>query len=244
MSTNKGNRIPKDLAARRAAKQQRESKRVADLRACRVAAALTQRDLAAMVGSNQTTIADLEIWDEADLCMLQRLCQALQVAPDDLVYRLNVDDEILQANQEWRTLNGFGDGNIQRRREVNLIKRHGYYADPYDLDSALYGRGSRPPRTVLLAWIEASPDGGGTHAAPASRDDRFQPDDNLRTREEVPEPWRLYEDHSEAVPGPRSISRGPYLQRLHRVRNFELLSKRRYEDNEILYSIYRRRQPC
>ena len=35
---------------------------VEGLRACRVAAALTQRELAELVGSNQTTIANLEKW--------------------------------------------------------------------------------------------------------------------------------------------------------------------------------------
>ena len=56
----------KSLQARTAAKQQRETVRLGGLKSCRLAAGLTQKELAERVGSNQTTLADLENWDKAD----------------------------------------------------------------------------------------------------------------------------------------------------------------------------------
>ena len=55
MPSEKGS---KDPQARQAAKQQREIVHLEGLRACRLAAALTQKELAELVGSSQTAIAD------------------------------------------------------------------------------------------------------------------------------------------------------------------------------------------
>jgi DNA-binding Xre family transcriptional regulator len=114
--------------ARRAAKQQRVSVGLQGLWYCRIAAALTQRELADLIGSSQTAIADLEDWDTTDLHTLKRLCETLRLAPDDLVYRDVVDDTILQATQGRRAKYGFGDGDAKQRRQVNRIKKgaHAY----------------------------------------------------------------------------------------------------------------------
>ncbi len=82
------------------AKRQRESYRLSDLRAFRVAAALTQKDLADLIGSSQTVIADLERWAKASLPMLERLSQALKVAPKDLAYEYSVENTDSEDVQE------------------------------------------------------------------------------------------------------------------------------------------------
>ncbi len=112
--------------ARWAAKQQRVSVGLQGLQSCRIAAALTQRELADLIGSNQTTIADLEVWDTTDLRTLKRLCEALRLAPEDLIYPGVVDDEILRAKQGRRARHGFGNGDAQQRQQVNRIKRGAY----------------------------------------------------------------------------------------------------------------------
>jgi transcriptional regulator with XRE-family HTH domain len=56
------------------------------LRACRLAAGLTQRQLAAMIGSNQSTVRQLEReYRGAYPKTIQRLCNALEVTPEDLL---------------------------------------------------------------------------------------------------------------------------------------------------------------
>ena len=110
----------KELAS---AGQQRLSVGLEGLRACRLAALLTQKELADLVNSNQTTIADLETWEGADLRMLGELCKALKVAPEDLIFEASIDDKILEKYRTWRARNGFGDGDVQRRHQVNRIKR-------------------------------------------------------------------------------------------------------------------------
>jgi DNA-binding XRE family transcriptional regulator len=112
---------------RRAAKQQRVSVGLQGLQSCRIAAALTQKELGDLIGSNKTTIADLEIWDGADLRTLKRLCEALRLAPEDFIYRGIVEDQTLQDTQAWRARNGFGDGDAQQRQQVNRIKRGARY---------------------------------------------------------------------------------------------------------------------
>jgi transcriptional regulator with XRE-family HTH domain len=97
------------------------------LEACRVAAGLTQKQLADSVGSNQTTIANLERWDTADLHMLQRLSQTLKVAPEDIVDSGSVDDETLEESRAEGARYGFGDGDVQQRHQVNRIKRGARY---------------------------------------------------------------------------------------------------------------------
>jgi transcriptional regulator with XRE-family HTH domain len=125
---------------RRAAKQQRKTFVLGGLKSCRIAATLTQKELADLIGSNQTTIADLESWDTADLHMIRRLCDALRIVPEDLVYSTSVADEIIRESQEWRARNGFGDGDAQRRHLVNRIKRGAHYASA--------------PGTVLLRGLK------------------------------------------------------------------------------------------
>jgi DNA-binding Xre family transcriptional regulator len=127
------------VRARRAARQQRESWRLGGLLARRILAVLTPKELADMVGRSQTTIADLENWEGADLRLLKQLCEALKVAPEDLIYSGSVDDKSLEESQAVRARHGFGDGDVQQRHQVNRIKR-GAYADA--------------PGTVLLRGLK------------------------------------------------------------------------------------------
>ncbi len=54
--------------------------------ACRQAAGLTQRQLAEMMGSSQTTVRKLEQQSRgAYPKTIQRLCRALEVTPEDLL---------------------------------------------------------------------------------------------------------------------------------------------------------------
>jgi transcriptional regulator with XRE-family HTH domain len=56
------------------------------LRACRLAAGLTQRQVAEMIGSNQSTVRQLEReYRGAYPKTIQRLCNALEVTPEDLL---------------------------------------------------------------------------------------------------------------------------------------------------------------
>jgi DNA-binding Xre family transcriptional regulator len=56
--------------------------------ACRQAAGLTQRQLAEMMGSSQTTVRKLERQTRgAYPKTIQRLCKALRVTPEDLLCR-------------------------------------------------------------------------------------------------------------------------------------------------------------
>lgn len=133
---------------RRAEKQQQSTVRVEGLRACRVAAAITQRELAELIDSNQATLADLENWDEATPHMLQRLCLALKVDPEDLISRRSVEHPVSQGGPDLQTVGPSERERAERRRQVNLIKRRGYYADP--------GAGylGNPPGTVLLRGLK------------------------------------------------------------------------------------------
>jgi transcriptional regulator with XRE-family HTH domain len=115
------------LTARRGARQQRTLESLNGLRACRIAAVLTQKELADLAGTSQTTIADLERWEGADLRLLQQLCEALNVAPEDLIYPGSVNDEALEATQAARARYGFGDGDAQLRHQINRIKRRARY---------------------------------------------------------------------------------------------------------------------
>jgi transcriptional regulator with XRE-family HTH domain len=123
VSTQKGG---KSWRARRVAKQQRQSVGLNGLRACRVAASLTQKELAELVGSNQTTIVDLEYWDRADDAMLQRLCRALKVAPEDLISWYSVENAEFEEGQESQGESTFETEKAERRRQVNRIKRRGH----------------------------------------------------------------------------------------------------------------------
>lgn len=137
MPSEKGS---KDWQARQAAKQQREIEHLEGLRACRLAAALTQKELAELVGSSQTTIADLENWDKADSGMLRGLCRALDVAPEDLIFRYGVEAPAAQGGRNRKAEHASELGNAERRRQVNQIKRRAHYG------------GS--PGTVLLCGLQ------------------------------------------------------------------------------------------
>jgi DNA-binding Xre family transcriptional regulator len=60
---------------------------VPGLTVCRLAAALSERDLAELVDSNQPTINNMEAqtWVKADYRLLRRLCRVLKVQPADLI---------------------------------------------------------------------------------------------------------------------------------------------------------------
>jgi DNA-binding Xre family transcriptional regulator len=139
----------KTWEARWAAKQQRESVRLEGLWACRVAVALTQRELGKLVGSSQTTIADLERWDKADSRMLELLCRELKVAPEDLIIGQSVGERAPQEGQDGQTGGAFEEERNERRRQVNLIKRGAYYGGNY---SGLFP--GYPPGTVLLRGMK------------------------------------------------------------------------------------------
>jgi DNA-binding Xre family transcriptional regulator len=92
------------------------------LKACRLAAALSERDLAKMVGTNHATINHLQ----SDDVMLERLCQALKVWPEDLTNDDAVEDTTPQDGAEQRSASVSDEERAERRREVNRIK--GYWA--------------------------------------------------------------------------------------------------------------------
>ncbi len=120
MSTEQGG---KDLRARRAARQKRGLVPVEGLRIYRVAAGLTQRELAEVVDSNQTTIADLERGNKADLNMLGQLCQALTAAPEDLTSASNVQGAPLWDGRGSQAEETFEEERTARRQQVNRIAR-------------------------------------------------------------------------------------------------------------------------
>ena len=107
---------------------------VPGLKACRWAAALSERDLAELVGTSQTTINNLQRpirinrkgepqGFKADDLMLERLCQALKVWPEDLTYYSAVEDATPQDGAEQRPASVSDEERAERRREVNRIKR-------------------------------------------------------------------------------------------------------------------------
>jgi DNA-binding XRE family transcriptional regulator len=107
---------------------------VPGLKACRWAAALSERDLAGLVDTSQTTINNLQRpirinlkgepqGFKADDLMLERLCQALKVCPEDLTTADVVEDATLQDGAEHRSASVSYEERAERRREVNRIKR-------------------------------------------------------------------------------------------------------------------------
>jgi DNA-binding Xre family transcriptional regulator len=89
---------------------------------CRVAAALSERDLAKLVDSNQTTINLLEAktWVKADYRLLRRLCRVLKVRPADLMSPKVV--EVKPPRSGWAE-SALRKERDERRRQVNRIKR-------------------------------------------------------------------------------------------------------------------------
>ena len=92
---------------------------VPGLKACRWAAALSERDLAKMVGTNHAAINNMEVND----VLLERLCQALKVWPEDLTNDDAVEDTTPQDGAEHRSASVSDEERAERRREVNRIKR-------------------------------------------------------------------------------------------------------------------------
>ena len=88
------------------------------LMACRWAAALSERDLAEMVGTNHATINQMEV----NPLMLERLCQVLKVWPEDLTNDDAVEDTAPQDVAEQRSASVSDEERAERRREVNRIK--------------------------------------------------------------------------------------------------------------------------
>ena len=106
---------------------------VPGLKACRWAAALSERDLAGLVDTSQTTINNLQRpirinkkgepkGFKADDLMLERLCQALKVWPEDLTTADVVEDATPQDGAEHRSASVSDEERAERRREVNRIK--------------------------------------------------------------------------------------------------------------------------
>ena len=93
---------------------------------CRVAAGLTQKELAEAAGTNQTYVAELESWRNADFCTFRRLCEELEAAPEDLASRRGVQDPAVLEGRAWRARNGLSGGSAERRRQINRIKRRGH----------------------------------------------------------------------------------------------------------------------
>ncbi len=59
---------------------------VPGLRACRLAAGITQRELAARIGGTQATVRQLERgYRGAFVSTIRKLCEALGVVPEDLL---------------------------------------------------------------------------------------------------------------------------------------------------------------
>jgi len=68
--------------------------RLGGLWACRLAAGLTQRQLAELMGGSQTTVRELERERRgAYVGTIRRLCEALGVAPEDLLCGGNTSRE-------------------------------------------------------------------------------------------------------------------------------------------------------
>lgn len=69
--------------------KRRVTVRLHGLKPCRLAAGLSQRELAQMIGGNQWTIAQLENEGGrgANMVTIRRLCRALKVMPADLICR-------------------------------------------------------------------------------------------------------------------------------------------------------------
>ena len=98
---------------------------------CRLAAALTERELAELVGTSQRTINKLERaswwepgdtwpWIKADYRMILRLCRALRVRPADLGLPDVLEDKRPEGERADSALRRERD---ERRRQVNRIKR-------------------------------------------------------------------------------------------------------------------------
>jgi DNA-binding XRE family transcriptional regulator len=98
---------------------------------CRLAAGLTERELAELVDTSQTTINNLErasweqpggpkAWVKADYRMILRLRRALRVRPVDLMLPDVIEDKRPESERADSALRRERD---ERRHQVNRIKR-------------------------------------------------------------------------------------------------------------------------
>jgi DNA-binding Xre family transcriptional regulator len=71
-----------------------------------------------MVGTNHAAINNMEVND----VLLERLCQALKVWPEDLTNDDAVEDTTPQDGAEHRSASVSDEERAERRREVNRIK--------------------------------------------------------------------------------------------------------------------------
>jgi DNA-binding XRE family transcriptional regulator len=98
---------------------------VPGLKPCRLAAALSERDLADLVGTSRTTINDLESplrWIKAHPHIIEQLCQVLKVWREDLTNPEAIENMTSLDEPEGQTESGAEEDKAERRREVNRIK--------------------------------------------------------------------------------------------------------------------------
>ena len=92
-----------------------------------MAAGLSERGLAELIDSNQTTINDLDRsgWVKADYRLLRRLCRVLKVRPADLMSSRLVENTEIRDRR--RAESALASERDERRRQVNRLKRKGWY---------------------------------------------------------------------------------------------------------------------
>jgi transcriptional regulator with XRE-family HTH domain len=98
--------------------------RLQGLKACREASGLSQRQLAKLVGTNQTTISDLEeryAHRGAYVFTIRRLCEALEVAPADLICNREGPDERVKFEK------GVGGKGLDREEQLNALRNRMKY---------------------------------------------------------------------------------------------------------------------
>jgi transcriptional regulator with XRE-family HTH domain len=98
---------------------------VPGLKPCRLAAALSERDLADLVGTTQTTINDLEAplrSIKAHPYIIEQLCQVLKVWREDLTNAEAIKNTTSLDEPEGQIVSGSEEEKAERRQEVNRIK--------------------------------------------------------------------------------------------------------------------------
>lgn len=117
------------------------------LHSCRVAAALTQAEVASAVGTNQMRVKELEDYVRfVPRGMFRDLCDALEVYPEDLAHASGVQVAPFSNEPAGRRGHAVDQKRAERHRQVERIKAQATY-------------GKRPGTVVLLgleAWRHAS----------------------------------------------------------------------------------------
>lgn len=90
------------------------------LTACRLAAALSEKEVARLMDSYQAAI---RYAPAAECYILRRLCRELKVWPLDLMDSAPVEEVQFQDDQRQRAQSVFERERAERRRQVNRIKR-------------------------------------------------------------------------------------------------------------------------